>query len=84
MEFHHAGPAVSGFLRISVALGHEELLLGVAQVLMIESRVRANQDHLLQRIASRDTGLEKAQGRKAVHGADMDAVGLSFCEDLAD
>jgi len=71
-------------LRISAALGHEELLLGVAQILHDGISGTGHSDHLLQRIASRDAGLQEAQGYQAVHGEDMCAVGLSVAEDLAD
>ena len=39
---------------------------------------------LFQRIAAGDAGVQAAQGHKAVHGADVGAIGLVVREDITD
>jgi len=70
-------------LRISAALGHEELLLGVTQILHDGITGAGHSDRLTKRTAAGDAGLQAAQGDQAVHGTDMCAVGLLVVEDLA-
>jgi len=75
---------VLGFLLVSAALGCEELLLGVTQILHNAIASVGHSGILLQRIASGDTGLHAALGYEAVHGVDVNAVGFTVGKNLAD
>ena len=77
------GSTVFHLLRISAALGQQELLLGFAQILHDGITGAGHSDRLTKRTAAGDAGLQEALGHKAVHGADMCAVGLLVAEDLS-
>jgi len=78
------GSTVFHLLRISAALGHEELLLDVAQILHDGITGAGHSERLTKRIAAGDAGLKEVRGDQAVHDANVDAVGLLVAEDLSD